>query len=124
MTPMRSKPMTARSLADNLADYMLTRRTPWPDEVAMREAVHVAVGLAFTDALDDTRRIIARQDALEMLTAIEWEYAKGQSFGVGEEDVLRWMADHGWSFSPPEGYSPTMFDDFPGDGGDGRHDDE
>lgn len=38
-------------LADQLADYMASRNDPWADQEEMREAVHEAVRLLYTEAI-------------------------------------------------------------------------
>ncbi len=50
--------MTPEQLAENLADYLLTRTRPWPDEAAMREAVCLTVQLMLTEARHETLQVL------------------------------------------------------------------
>jgi hypothetical protein len=52
------RPLSPDEFADRLADYLATRITPWPDEEAMREAVHDTVRLIFTEARNDTLAVL------------------------------------------------------------------
>lgn len=47
--------------ADSIADYMATSITPWKDEQTMREAVRVALGLVFGEAMYRTRELLAER---------------------------------------------------------------
>ncbi len=41
----------------------------------------------------------------------EIEYAKyeGNSLAVGEEDLVVWLFEHGWTITPPEDFTPHRF---------------
>jgi hypothetical protein len=45
-----------------------------------------------------------------LLAAVEWDYTRGNSFAVGEADVLRFMLEHGWTVKPPPGWVPYQWD--------------
>lgn len=47
-----------RTFAEQIADYMTTRNTPWRDEALMREAVYEAVRLVFGDARYEARQLL------------------------------------------------------------------
>ena len=56
------------------------------------------------------RKLMDKQAIRSM---VEWEYTAGQSFSVGDDDVLMWLLDHGWQVTPPDGFVPTHFNAFP-----------
>lgn len=40
---------------------------------------------------------------------IEYAYTDGNSFSVGEDDLVRWLMATGWTITPPPGFEPHRF---------------
>jgi hypothetical protein len=69
------------------------RLTPKPGETARQLARR-------EERAERQSRIV---DAGEVLARIEREYTDGQSFRVGEDDLLHWLLARGWKITPPRG---------------------
>jgi hypothetical protein len=52
--------MTEDELANNIADYLATRNTPWSNESKMREIVEITVRLVFNEVLPEARKLLDR----------------------------------------------------------------